>query len=251
MTLVARLVGCMLLSILGVGTLAHAQLLGEPPLPARDRKARQRPANLEWMWQYGPPPVDGREHELLQDPSFPPFLDEYFRAPQSFWGPAPTDPKSPQHKSLATTVYDFLAIPGKVIADDNRYMTVTGSVFRVRTSRGLVFADLNAKNPLVLFAAIDWIRESHATDEPDAEYTLWLFPNQAPGPSQQPDSLPPAVLRSLTRWMAEPVAGTSTVQKITAAILVMPDGTPHQIPVPGAGKTEPTEAPPLAKRPSS
>jgi hypothetical protein len=48
--------------------------------------------------------------------------------------------------------------------------------------------------------------------------------------------------------MAEPLPGTKIVQKITAAILVDPDGTPHQIPVPTSAATAPEEAPPLPKR---
>ena len=226
---------------------ARAQLLGEPPIPPKNKKSKQRGADLEWMWQYSPPPAEGRENELIQDPNFRPFLDEYFKAPQAFWGPNPTDPKAPTHKSLADTVYDFLAIPAKVAADENRYITVTGAVRRFRTSRGLVFADLNVPDPLVVFAAIDWIRDSNAVDDPNAQYTLWIFANKAPGPPTAPMSLPPPLVRSLTRWMAEPLAGNGIVQKITAAILVDPDGTPHQIAVPQAA-APPPEAPSLPKR---
>jgi hypothetical protein len=228
----------------------HAQLIGEPAIPGKVKRDKKHPADLEWMWQYSPPPTEGRENELIQDSHFKPFLDRYFTAPQSFWGPQPTDPRAPVHKSLADTVYDFLAIPGRVTADENRYITVTGAVRHFRPSRGLIFADLNSPKPLVVFAAIDWIRDSRTTDDPDAEYTLWLFPNQATGTESDPTSLPPALMRSLSRWEAQPLAGNGIVQKITAAILVDPDGTPHQIPVPGA-KSTPAEAPPLPKRPSS
>ena len=215
---------------------ACAQLIGEPPLVQHEAKrSKQKGNDLEWLWQYGPPPAGGREHELIQDPNFQPFLHEYFTAPQSFWGPAATDPKAPQHRSLADTAYDFLAVPGVVLADDNRYVTATGCVFHFCSSRGLIFADLNGSHPLVVFAAIDWIRDGHTTQEPNAEYTLWLFPSHAPGPPQAPTSLPPALVHSLTRWMATPLAGSGTIEKITAAILVDPDGTPHQISVPTEG----------------
>ena len=235
--------------------LARAQLLGEPPIPPKEKKQKRKAASgLEWMWQYSPPPAEGRENELIQDPNFHHFLDEYFTAPQSFWGPQNGDPRNPQRKSLADTVYDFLTIPNKVVADDNRYITVTGAVFHFRTSRGLLFADLDSPHPLVVFAAIDWIRDSKTTSDPGAEYTLWIFPNQAPGPSQAPTHLPPPLLRSLTRWMTEPLPGSGVVQKITAAVLVDPDGTPHQIPVPGsaADPAKPSlpsnEGPQLPKR---
>ena len=226
----------------------HAQLLGEPSLTPHtltdphQKKPKQQRENNEWMWQYGPPPDGGREHDLIQDPHFLPFLDQYLTAPQSFWGPQ----QEGRRKTLAETAYDFLALPGQVLADDQRYLTITGSVFHLRTSRGLLFIDLNEAHPLVVFAAIDWIRDSKTTDDPEAEYTLWLFPNKAPGPGTAPQSLPPALTRSLTRWMAQPVPGLGFQQHITAAILVDPDGTPHQIAIPVAAETE--ERAPIQKR---
>lgn len=235
---------------------AHGQLLGEPPIPPKQKKEKRRAANFEWLWQYSPPPENGREHELIQDPEFLPFLESNFTAPQSFWGPNPTDPKAPTHKTLAQTIYDFLTIPGQVLADENRYVTVTGSVFHFRSSRGLIWTDLNAKDPLVAFAAIDWIRESRPTDDPAAEYTLWIFTNKPlfapalPGSSEDAAHLPPPLVHSLTRWMKKPLPGSATVQKITAAILVDPDGTPHAVPVPGAGTSSPDETRPLPRRPS-
>ena len=238
---------------------AHAQLQPEPPLPTKQKKEDKKKekhgtGDLEWMWQYTPDPKDpaqkdGREHELIQDLHYRDFLNEYFTAPQSFWGSTTLDPRNSKRKSLADTVDDFLTVPGKVLADDNRYVTVTGHVFRYPAGRGLVFADLNPAKPLVVFAAIDWIRDSRPTSDPDAEYTLWIFVNQTPGTPQNPHALPPPLLRSLTRWMAEPLPGSGIVQKITHAILVDPDGTPHEISVPTAApKAAPEETAPLPKR---
>ena len=160
---------------------AHAQLIASPAIPAKNKKEKKRSADLEWMYQYSPPPADGRENDLIQDPHFQSFLQQYFTAPQSFWGPNPTDPKAPLHKSLAETVYDFMVVPDRVRMDADRYLTATGAVRRFPTSRGLIFADLNTGEPLVVFAAIDWIRDSRPLDDPAAEYTLWIFPNKAPG----------------------------------------------------------------------
>jgi hypothetical protein len=219
-----------LLASLALGAPVQAQLIGEPPIPPKQKEKRSKSqrGDVEWMWQYSPPPEEGREHELIQDPHFQPFLRQYLTAPQSFWG-LQTDR---QRKTLAETAYDFLTIPGKVIADDNRYITATGSVFRFRSSRGLLFVDLNERDPLVVFAAIDWIRDSKTTDQPGAEYTLWIFADRPLGLGTSPNALPQPLKRSLTRWMLQPLPGSGIVQKITAAILVDPDGTPHQIPVP-------------------
>ncbi len=211
---------------------AEAQLIGEPPIPPKnssaERKTKQKRTDVEWLWQYSPPPSEGREHELIQDAHFQPFLEQNFTAPQSFWGLQKDGPR----KTLAQTAYDFLTIPGRVVADENRYITVTGSVFHLRTSRGLLFVDLNEAHPLAVFAAIDWIRDSKTPEQPGAEFTLWIFPNRIVGLESNPTALPAPLKRSLTRWMAEPLPGLGTVENVTAAILIDPDGTPHQIPVP-------------------
>ena len=248
--------GLLLLVVVATALPGRAQLLPEPPIPPKVKKQKRQPVDVEWMYQYSPPPADGREHELIQDPEYHPFLEHYFTTPQSFWGPQPTDPKAPVHKSLAETVDDFMTIPGKVLVDDNRYLTVTGAVRRLPTQRGLIFVDLNApnakhtdKDPLVIFAAIDWIRDSKTPSDPEAQYTLWIFPDEPVGTPQASTSLPPAVLRSLARWMYQPLAGSGIVQKIANAILVDADGTPHQIPVPAAiTVNDKDETPALSKR---
>jgi hypothetical protein len=195
---------------------ASAQI--SSPQIKKDKK--QPKEDIEWLWQYSPPPADGRENELLRDPRFIPFLAQYFTAPQTFWG----NPKT-GYKPLSDTALDFLSVPDKVLADDNRYLSITGSVFRFNPSRGLLWVDLNGAHPLVVFAAIDWIKESKTPSDPAAEYTMWVFPNHP----IDPDHTPAALTRSVARWTAQPPAGTTVIQHITNAILVDPDGTPHQI----------------------
>ena len=204
-----------------------------PPEPPRSKLPKNMHSNIEWLWQYSPPPSAGRENALIQDPRFLPFLKENLTAPQSFWGVQGTS-----YKPLADTAYDFLSVPGKVVADDNRYLSISGCVFHFCPSRGLLWVDLNPapKNSagpehLVVFAATDWIRQSKATTEPDAEYTLWVFPNQAFGlTSGDAHPIPSALVRSIARWTKEPLAGSGIVENITHAIVVDPDGTPHELP---------------------
>jgi hypothetical protein len=43
-----------------------------------------------------------------------------------------------------------------------------------------------------------------------------------------PNRMPPQLIRSLARWSQEPIARTGIVQRITTAVLVDPDGTPHE-----------------------
>ncbi len=197
---------------------------------AKQKRDKKHYSDAEWMWQYGPPPADGRENDLIQDVRFRPFLVQNLTAPQSFWGVRGT-----HYKPLADAAMDFLSVPGKVVADEDRYLTITGCVFHFCPSRGLLWIDLNAAprtQNLVAFGAIDWIRDSKTTSEPDAEYTLWLFTNQAfglvPNASNQ---IPVALVRSISRWAKEPLAGSGIVEKITHAIVIDPDGTPHEVPI--------------------
>jgi hypothetical protein len=89
---------------------------------------------------------------------------------------------------------------------------------------------------------VDWIRDSKTTSEPDAEYTLWLFSNQAFGlTSDAPNKIPAALVHSISRWTKEPLAGSGIVEKITHAIVVDPDGTPHQVPIAQLGITLPKQ----------
>jgi len=177
-------------------------------------------SNLEWLWQYGPPPAGGRENALVLDPRFRPFLAQYFTTPQTFWGSAKTG-----YKPLAETALDFVSVPDKVLTDDNRYLTITGCVFRFCPDRGMIWADLGLKQPQVVFAAIDWIQQDKPPSEEGAEYTLWVFSNQP----LDPEHIPPALVHSIARWTAEPPSGSTVLQKIRNAILVAPDGTPHAV----------------------
>jgi hypothetical protein len=195
------------------GAVSHAEIFKHKEKPKKN--------NVEWLWQYGPPPADGRENALVLDPRFRPFLAQYLTAPQTFWG----NPKT-GYKPLAETALDYLSVPGKVIADDNRYLSITGCVFRFCPSRGLLWVDLGLPHPLVAFVAIDWIKHSKVPNEPDAQYTLWVFVNQA----ISPDHIPAALIRSVARWTAEPSSGSTVIQHITNVILIDPDGRPHPIP---------------------
>ncbi len=60
-------------------------------------------------------------------------------------------------------------------------------------------------------------------------------------------------MRSLARWSKEPLAGSGIVENIVHAIVVDPDGTPHQVPLAALGITAPNQqaAPeePVAERP--
>ena len=189
--------------------------------PQIKKEKKPQKENVEWLWQYSPPPAGGRENQLVLDERFRPFLAQYLTAPQTFGG----NPKT-GYKPLDETALDFLSVPDKVLADDNRYLSITGCVFRFCPSRGLLWVDLGLAHPLVVFSAIDWIKDSKTPNEPGAEYTLWVFANH----SIDPDHIPAALTHSVARWTAQPPMGNTAIQQIRNAILIDPDGTPHQIP---------------------
>jgi hypothetical protein len=243
-------------------TLVHA----EPPAPQTGKQGKQprrTHEDVEWLWQYTPADrdVDGRENELVQNDRFMPMLQDNFTAPQSFFGVQGT-----KFKPLPDTILDFLTVPDKVLQDDHRYVSISGCVIHFCPSRGLLWVDLNpaAKNStgpdhLMIFAAIQWIENSKATTQPDAEYTLWVFPNQvltvpgAGGPPSGPGQIPAAFKKAVVRWAAEPIAATKIVQKITHAVLVDPDGTQHPVTpaefgVTGATPSDADSAAPLKPR---
>jgi hypothetical protein len=237
-------------AILLTTTLTHAQtqpLAPTPPPQSKpNKKEKPQREDVEWIWQYTPDDVhkDGRENDLVQDPRFMPLLQQFLTAPQTFWG----FPINGRYRSLPNTALDHLTVPGPVFTEGNRYITVTGCTVHFCPARGLLWVDLGGPHDrtsdhLVVFAALDWIKEGRPTTDPAAEYTLWVFPNQplsiAAGPAQHP---PAALTKSIARWTATPLAGSGIVQNITHAILVDPDGTPHEV-APSALGVQPPPTP--------
>src|SRR5271156_3388827 len=150
-------------ALLLTGTLTNAYAQTQPP-PAQNqneikhgKKEKSAPENIEWLWQYTPDAdhKDGRESDLAEDLHFKPFLEQFLTAPQTFWG-TPIDGRP---RSLATTALDHLTVPGKVLADENRYVSISGCVVHFCPARGLLWVDLNGTHHLVVFAAIDWVKE--------------------------------------------------------------------------------------------
>ncbi|WP_213806229.1 hypothetical protein [Granulicella sp. dw_53] len=214
-----------LLTLLGT-TLARAQF----HMPQLTHKPKDTREDLSWLAPFAVPGPEGRASELVRDPRFKPFLRDHLTAPQTFWN---------DNQPLPETVLEFLGTPRQVLLDDNRYLAADGCVRAFCPARGLLFIDLGTAHPLVVFAAIDWVKENKTTDQSGAEYTLWLFANRplrtaadepaADESNTEASHIPAALTSAITRWAAQPIPGSSTRQNITHAILVDPDGTPHQI----------------------
>ncbi len=226
-----QLAAITLLIITGA-TATHAQL--------HLKRDKPEPEDFSWLWQYTKPAPDGNENGLTVDPHFQLFLKQHLTAPQAFWGNG--------SESLADTAVEFLGVPGIARADDNRYFTATGCVPHFCPARGMLFVDTAGSHPLVVFAAIDWNREGHATDEDNAEYTLWIFPDRAltaPGSTDQTPHLPPPLQKSLGIFSAA-LNGGKVPPLVTRSFVVDPDGKPHEIPASQTGVARFHDSQPLA-----
>lgn len=177
---------------------------------------KQEKDDLSWLWQYTQPGSGSRETQMLGDPRFKPFLSRYLTAPQSFWK---------NNRPLSEVAAEFLAVPGQVTGDDNRYITADGCVQDFCPNRGLLWVDLGLAHPRIVFVAIDWITENRATDEAQSAYTMWVFSNRA----IELAHIPQPLTRSIARWTSQPSSGSTNLQNITRVFVVDPDGTPHPV----------------------
>jgi len=208
-------------AVLLTATTLHAQnntpdrLIAPPPRnPAIHRPA---PADdLQYLWQYTHPSPLGEAAALRLDARFQGFLRDAFPQPQSMWGP----PNS--NEPLATIIPLFLTQYGAVTAEQNRYISIDGCVPSFCAASGLLWIDLGRSHPLAVFAAVNWDPQSHTTDQPQANYNLWLFTNH----QISPDALPLALIQSISHWDARLATAHRLVPHIAHALLVEPDGTP-------------------------
>jgi hypothetical protein len=218
-------------------------LTAVPGIRAQLHLKRDKPAveDLSWMWQYTQPAPGGNGNGLINDPRLLPFLKLHLTAPQAFWG----------NKPLADTALEFLGAPGVTRADENRYITATGCVPHFCPDRGMLFVDTAGSRPLVIFAALDWSREGRATDEANAEYTLWIFADRVLASADSPDNaprLPSSLQRSLRIFSAE-LNGSKLPPLVTRSFIVDPDGKPHEIAPSQTGVTRFHDSQPLATAP--
>ena len=214
------------LCCIGVGSLSaqisdpNALVVGPPKAKARrDPKAAARTSdlgNLQWLWQYAQPTPNGNAVALRNDERLPSLLANAFRQPQAFWG---------KQVPLAEVIPRFLARYGEINAKDNRYYVVDGCVPSFCAAHGLLWIDLGAPQPLLVFAAVNWTTEDHTVDEANADYNLWLFPSR----QLSADGLPFALITAISDWDARLAQANRGVPHVAHAILVEPDGTPFPL----------------------
>ena len=186
------------------------------PPPVRSRAHDKSLGNLQWLWQYTQPVPNGNAVTLRNDERFPGLLAAAFKQPQAFWG---------KNVPLSEAIPRFLERYGQVNARDNRYITVDGCVPSFCAAHGMLWIDLGVQDPLLVFAAVDWTTEAHTTDEPTANYNLWLFTNR----QVSADALPLALTQAISGWDARLAQANRGVPHIAHALLVEPNGQPFPL----------------------
>jgi len=225
-----------LAALILTATTLHAQI----HMPQLSHKEKDKGEDVSWLAPYANPAPEGRGDELTHDSRFKLFLRDHLTAHQIFWN---------ENESLGDTAIEFLGVPGQVVLDDNRYFSFDGCVPHFCPSRGLLFVDLGTAHPLVVFIAIDWVKDNKVPGQTGAEYTLWLFSNRALNIAGGADDastehVPPALIHTISRWAAQPTAGTTVIPNITNTVLVDPTGNPHQVPPASLGITPASKQPP-------
>ena len=190
-----------------------SEMVSGPPKapPTRQRPHGPSSASLQWLWQYAEPMPNGNAVALRNDERFPALLSAAFKQPQTFWG---------KDVPLSEAIPRFLARYGEVNAKSNRYLSIDGCVPSFCAAHGMLWIDLGAQDPLLVFVGVDWTTEAHTTEEVNADYNLWIFPNrQISG-----DALPLALTEAIADWDARLASAHRGVPHVAHALLVEPSG---------------------------
>jgi hypothetical protein len=181
--------------------------------------------DLQWLWQYTQPAPNGNEAGLLADPQFPSFLAENLLTPQSFFrnGKVPL-------ANVAQLYFGMTFSPVRGIG--NRYITFNSCVPHDCERHGLIWVDTAPPHPTVVFAATEWTTQGEPEIDPDAEYNLWLFSSRP----LDPEHPPPTLIVAISNWNA------TQPQHIKTALVIDPDGTPHEVNPAALGATPATTA---------
>jgi hypothetical protein len=157
--------------------------------PAKNQKPQ--PENVEWIWQYTPDDTTRTAARTTSPRTSASFRSFSSSSPRR--KPSGAFPINGRYRSLASTALDHLTVPGKVLADENRYISISGCVVHFCPARGLLWIDLNGAHHLVVFAAIDWIKQGRppATPPPNTPSTSSPTSRSPSRPAPAPDFIRP------------------------------------------------------------
>ncbi len=216
-----------------LSTLASAALLlASPahtadPLPQINLQRHHAPKTSPGSGSTPSPPPKAARTDLLNDPRFKPFLQPQPHRPPNLLGRQPSPSRSRP---------GLPRVPGRVLGDDNRYVTVDGCVPHFCPDRGLLWVDLGLPKPLVVFAAIDWITDNRATD--DNGRHLHPLALHQPRPRPRPHSRQPSPAAS-PAGPPQPSPAPPTSRTSPASSSSIPTARPTPSPPPPSAPTTP------------
>jgi hypothetical protein len=157
----------------------------------------------------------GRENQLNWDPRFRELLQSSLPQHQFFWR------DHGRFTSLPELVQTFIGVPGDVLLDQNRYVTINGCVPHACSVRGMVWIDTApSKQPSLIFVATSSL--SPEPSEIESLVHLWLY-SSTPLNWQK---LPPRFVSSLTQWWNKTtrVWADTAPERIVLVTIVQPSG---------------------------
>ena len=170
------------------------------------------------------PSTNGYANAFIGDPRFIPLLKRSLPQHQSWWvngygGSAP----------VSSVVEEFFGIPKNFVADEDRYVTVTGCVPHDCTTTGMLWIDTATKPVTVIFVGEDIVAESL---KGESGYHLYIYTSREITnyyAGRRPIKMfAPDFLKSLARWHDTSISKYDN-QKIILATIVWPNGRTHDL----------------------
>jgi hypothetical protein len=152
--------------------------------------------------------------DIKWDPHFRALMQQSLHQRQSFW-------RDHGHfESVPELIATFIGVPGSVTLAQDRYLTVDGCVPHACSARGMVWIDLAAAKPSVIFVAENQINQSR--DEKGSPQHLWLFSST----TLDWQHMPQPFIDSFDKWFAAYHATSARYFEIYPAIvtIVQPTG---------------------------
>lgn len=183
------------------------------------RASEVLPASIpdtSWVRDFASPVSEkGRENQLNWDPRFRALLQSSLPQHQFFWR------DHGRFTLLPALVQTFIGVPGSVLLEHDRYVTIDGCVPHDCGDRGLVWIDtVPSKHSPVIFVATSNI--NNGPSETGSPIHLWLFSST----TLDWQKMPPQFLSSLSEWWNSTTKAWAKLvpERIVLITIVQPSG---------------------------
>lgn len=216
-------IAAIFLSSFAASVLAQAQYSTVPAT------AQQTQNDAEWAKRYTPNCSTGPDECTgdglnIDDPHFLALLHHSLPQSESWWVNGYGG-----HSSVTNAVLAFLGIPEATTFYDNRYLTATGCVPHVCTSKGMIWIDTGTKPATVIFVGEDLVAGSL---KGESGYHLYVYTSREITnyyAGRRPIKMfAPDFLKSVAQWHEASISKYDD-QKIILATIVWPNGRTHDL----------------------